>query len=171
MLLDVSGSMSSNSRQLLWFAYALSRSGAAAEVFCFGTRFSRITEQLRHRDLQAAVTAASRSVVDWDGGTRIGNSLQQFLHDWGRRSFLRGALVLICSDGLECGDPAVLGTQMARLWRLTYRIVWINPLKDDPAFRPVTRGMQAALPYIDVLVGCQALQSDPQLSKLLAGVR
>jgi uncharacterized protein with von Willebrand factor type A (vWA) domain len=159
LVLDVSGSMADYSRFLLLFAYGLARAGAPVEVFCFGTRLTRITPALRTSDPDVALRQAAAAVVDWDGGTRIGESLREFARRWGRQGYIRGSLVLICSDGLERGDPALLGQQMARLSRLVHRVIWVNPLKGDPEFRPVSRGMRAALPYVDELVAGDTLGS------------
>jgi uncharacterized protein with von Willebrand factor type A (vWA) domain len=159
LVLDVSGSMASYSRFLLLFAHGLLRAGAPVEVFCFGTRLTRITPALRTTDPVVALERAAAAVVDWDGGTRIGESLREFVRRWGRQGYVRRSLVLLCSDGLERGDPALLGEQMARLSRLVHRIIWVNPLKGDPEFRPVSRGMRAALPHIDELVAGDTLGS------------
>jgi uncharacterized protein with von Willebrand factor type A (vWA) domain len=159
LVLDVSGSMASYSRAMLQFAYGLARAGTPVEVFCFGTRLTRITGALRTRDPDTALEQAAAAVVDWDGGTRIGESLRDFVRTWGRQGFVRRSVVLICSDGLERGDPALLGEQMARLSRLTHRVVWVNPLKGDPEFQPVSRGMRAALPHIDELVAGDTFDS------------
>jgi uncharacterized protein with von Willebrand factor type A (vWA) domain len=106
-------------------------------------------------------------VVDWDGGTRIGESLRHFVRTWGRQGFVRQSVMLICSDGLERGDPAVLGEQMGRLSRLTHRVIWVNPLKGDPEFQPVSRGMRAVLPYIDELVAGDTFESLTRLAARL----
>jgi uncharacterized protein with von Willebrand factor type A (vWA) domain len=151
--------MASYSRAMLQFAYGLSRTGTPVEVFCFGTRLTRITTALRTRDPDLALERAAAAVVDWDGGTRIGESLRHFVRTWGRQGFVRRSVVLICSDGLERGDPAVLGEQMARLSRLAHRVIWVNPLKGDPEFQPVSRGMRAALPHIDELVAGDTFDS------------
>jgi uncharacterized protein with von Willebrand factor type A (vWA) domain len=171
VLLDVSGSMASYSHALLQFAYGLGRSGVPVEVFCFGTRLTRITDMLRFRDPDDALERAAATVVDWDGGTRIGESLRQFVRIWGRQGFVRQSVLLICSDGLERGDPALLGEQLARLARLCHRIVWVNPLAGDPAFEPVSRGMRAALPYLDDLVAGDTFESLALLARALGGDR
>jgi len=157
MLIDVSGSMAPHSRALLHLAYVMSHAGVRSEVFCFGTRLTRVTDLLDERDPDVAVAAAAAAVADWDGGTRIGDSLRAFLDVWGRRGVLRGSLVLIFSDGLERGDPDVLEAAMARLARLTHRIVWLNPLKADPEYEPLVRGMRAALPHVDRFVSADNL--------------
>jgi len=165
LLLDVSASMAGYSRALLQFAHV---AAPGTEVFCFGTRTTRLTHQLRTRDLDRALAAAAEAVVDWEGGTRIGEALRTFLRIWGRRGMARGAVVVICSDGLERDDPALLAAQMERLARLTHRVVWVNPLKGDPRYQPVARGMRAALPFVDVFVPGHDLSSLEVLAGLLA---
>ncbi len=168
LLLDVSGSMAGYSRALLQFAHSAAAPAVGrTEVFCFGTRLTRITGELRTRQADAALARAAEAVVDWEGGTRIGASLRTFIRDWGRRGMARGALVVICSDGLERDDPALLGAQMARLARLAHRIVWVNPLKGDPRYQPLAGGMRAALPSVDVLVSGSDLASLEALADLL----
>jgi uncharacterized protein len=168
LILDVSGSMAGYSRALLQFAHsATATSVPRTEVFCFGTRLTRITRELHHRHPDQALAQAADVVLDWDGGTRIGESLRTFVRIWGRRGLARGAVVVICSDGLECGEPTKLEQAMARLSRLAYRIVWVNPLKSDPRYQPIARGMHAALPYVDVFVSGHDLASLEELADLL----
>ncbi|MBW3580895.1 MAG: VWA domain-containing protein [Actinobacteria bacterium] len=168
LLLDVSASMASYSRALLQFAYsAMSAARAPTEVFCFGTRLTRVTPALRHRRPDHALARATESVVDWEGGTRIGDSLAEFNRTWGRRGTARGAVVVVCSDGLERGDPSALATEMARLGRLAHRVVWLNPLKGDPRYQPLARGMSAALPFVDVFLAGHDLSSLEALAALL----
>jgi hypothetical protein len=100
-----------------------------------------------------ALERAARAAFDWDGGTRIGDSLDAFVRGWARRGLCRGGIVVVCSDGLDRGDPAVLAAAMERLSRLCHRLVWLNPHKgDDPHFRPSTLGMMIAAPHIDLLL-------------------
>jgi len=167
LLLDVSGSMSAYSRALLQFAYAVTRGPGRVEVFCFGTRLTRVSSALARRDPDEALRQAAEAVVDWEGGTRIGESLLEYLRSWAWRGGCRGAVVVICSDGLERGDPDVLAAAMARLARLAYRIVWVNPLKAGPAYEPATRGMRAALPHIDLLVSGHNLTSLADLGTVI----
>jgi hypothetical protein len=176
LILDVSGSMTEYSRALLQFAHSAARVSAGpsgrlfgrVEVFCFGTHLTRITEAIQKRDPDHALAEASRAVVDWEGGTKIGASLDLFVRSWGRRGMCRGAIVVICSDGLERGHPELLATAMERLARLSHRIVWMNPLKGDNAdFRPRTVGMLAALPFVDVLLSGHDLSSLEELAECL----
>lgn len=168
LLLDVSGSMADYSRGLLLFAYAALRSDPRWEAFCFGTRLTRLTKPLATTDADEALRRAAERVSDWDGGTRIGESLKRFLDEFGHRGLARGAIVAICSDGLEVGDPQLLAEQMERLSRLADRVVWLNPLKEDPAYEPLARGMQAALRYVDVFAHGHNLASLEALGPALA---
>jgi uncharacterized protein len=168
LILDVSGSMADYSRHLLQFAHSAKQASAKVEVFCFGTRLTRITKALNHRRPDSALEQAAAAVVDWDGGTRIGQSLEMFARRWGRGGLCRGGVVVICSDGLDRGDPAQLAAAMDRLSRLCYRLVWLNPHKgDDPHFRPSTVGMMVAAPHIDLLLSGHDLASLEQLAQML----
>jgi uncharacterized protein len=176
VVLDVSGSMAAHARALLRFAVAARRSAdrAAArrvEVFAFGTRLTRLSDALADRDPDVAIAAAAARVVDWDGGTRIGASLDELVRTWGRRGVLRGAVTVVCSDGLERGDPALLAASVARLSRQVHRLVWVNPLAGDPRFEPSQRGMAAALPFVDELLAGHDLASVEALAEVLAGLR
>ena len=167
LLLDVSGSMSSYSRALLQFAYAVGRGPGRVEVFCFGTRLTRVSGALARRDPDEALSRAAETVVDWQGGTRIGESIREYLRTWAWRGGYRGGVVVICSDGLERGDPEVLAAAMARLARLASRVFWVNPLKTGPTYEPTARGMRAALPHIDLLVSGHNLASLTGLGAVL----
>jgi uncharacterized protein len=173
VLLDVSGSMAPYARALLRFAVAARRTADRdathrVEVFAFATRLTRLSDDLAARDPDAAIAAAAARVVDWDGGTRIGVSLEELVRVWGRRGALRGAVVVVCSDGLERGGPEQLGAAVARLRRACHRIVWVNPLAGDPRFEPSQRGMAAALPWVDVFLPGHDLASLEELSEVLA---
>jgi uncharacterized protein len=171
LILDVSGSMADYSRTLLQFAHSARRAAARVEVFCFGTRLTRITRELERRRPDDALERAARAVVDWEGGTRIGDSLDTFVRRYGRRGTGRGGIVVICSDGLDRGDPAVLAAAMERLARLSHRIVWVNPHQgDDPAYRPATLGLMAAAPHVDRMVSGHDLRSLERLATMLAEV-
>jgi uncharacterized protein with von Willebrand factor type A (vWA) domain len=168
LILDVSGSMSPYARALVQFGYAAMAAGRRVEVFCFGTRLTRVTRTLRAKDPDRALREIGRTVADWEGGTRIGESLKALLDGWGQRAALRGAVVVLCSDGLERGDPELLRSQMARLGRLAHKVVWVNPLKGSPRYEPLARGMAAALPSVDVFLSGHNLESLSELSRTLA---
>lgn len=163
LLLDVSGSMADYSRALVLFAHAALRSDTRWEAFCFGTRLTRITRALASSDTHEALRRAAEEVVDWNGGTRIGESLASLA----RSGVARGAVVVVCSDGLDVGDPELLRDEMARLSRLAYRVLWLNPLKEDPAYEPLARGMRAALPHVDVFLSGHNLASLEALGRAL----
>jgi uncharacterized protein with von Willebrand factor type A (vWA) domain len=168
LILDVSGSMADYSRSLLQFAYSANRAATRVEVFCFGTRLTRITRELEHRRPDEALERAAKAVFDWEGGTRIGDSLHAFVRDWGRRGLCRGGIVVICSDGLDRGDPGVLATAMQRLSRLSHRVVWMNPHKGNNVnFQPSTLGMMVAAPHIDLMLSGHDLRSLAELATLL----
>jgi uncharacterized protein with von Willebrand factor type A (vWA) domain len=168
LILDVSGSMADYSRHLLQFAHTARHAAAKVEVFCFGTRLTRITRELAHQKIDNALEEAARTVVDWDGGTRIGQSLDTFVRKWGRSGLCRGGVVVICSDGLDRGDPEVLALAMERLARLCHRIVWLNPHKgNNRDFRPSTLGMMVAAPHIDLLLSGHDLASLEELAETL----
>ncbi len=168
LILDVSGSMSAYSRALMQFGFAARRAGRRVEVFCFGTRLTRVTGAMACRRPDEALERAARAAFDWDGGTRIGDSLDAFVRGWARRGLCRGGIVVICSDGLDRGDPAVLAAAMERLSLLCHRLVWLNPHKgDDRSFRPSTLGMMVAAPHIDLLLSGHDLASLEKLAAVL----
>ncbi|HYF11841.1 MAG TPA: VWA domain-containing protein [Actinomycetota bacterium] len=164
LVLDISGSMAPYARALVQFGFAAMAAGRRVEVFCFGTRLTRVTRVLRTRDPDRAMHEIGRLVGDWEGGTRIGVSLKALLDGWSQRAALRGAVAVICSDGLERGEPDLLREQMARLRRLVHRVVWVNPLKGSPRYEPLARGMAAALPSIDVFLAGHNLESLEELA-------
>lgn len=173
LLLDVSGSMADYSRNLLQFAHSVRRGGRSVEVFCFGTSLTRITATIRHRDPDEALRRAGEEVVDWAGGTQIGASLNDFVRRYGRRGIARGAIVVICSDGLDRGDPALLDSALERLGRLAYRIVWMNPMKgeDDAEYVAASLGMSVALPHIDLVWSGHSLESLMGFVDAVPGIR
>jgi uncharacterized protein with von Willebrand factor type A (vWA) domain len=150
-LLDVSGSMEPYARAYLLFLEGAAR-GARAEAFVFATSLTRVTKALREERAQAAIDRAVRSASDFAGGTHIGEALGAFNDAHGRRGMARDAVVVILSDGWERGDPSRVAREMARLRRLAYRIVWVNPRVAAPGFKPVAGGMAAALPHVDELL-------------------
>lgn len=172
-LLDVSGSMEPYSRALVRFAHAAvaSRRSGRVEVFTLGTRLTRVTREMGRRDPEAALAAAAAAVHDWSGGTRLGSGLGEFNETWGVRGTARGAVVVICSDGWDRGDPDVMAAQMARLSLVAHRVIWVNPLKASPGYAPLARGMAAALPYVDLFVEGHSVSSLEGLAARIAGGR
>jgi uncharacterized protein with von Willebrand factor type A (vWA) domain len=170
LVCDISGSMERYSRFMLRFAHALRRTGAPVEVFVFGTRLTRITRQLAARSADAALRQVADRVVDWNGGTRIGESLRELNQRWVRRTVRSGALVLLVSDGWERGDPALLAREMATLQRSCHRLIWLDPLAGRAGFEPATVGLEAALPFVDDFVPCGSVASLEQLAERLAAL-
>jgi uncharacterized protein with von Willebrand factor type A (vWA) domain len=168
LLLDVSGSMEPYARAFVRFVHAAVVSRTRVEAFALGTRLTRITRELSSRDPDAAVRAAADRVVDWSGGTRLGEGLRAFNDEWGIRGVARGATVVILSDGWDRGDPDALAEQMERLARVAYKIVWVNPLKASPGYAPLAQGMAAALPHVDVFVEGHSLAALEELASVIS---
>ena len=171
LVLDVSGSMEPYARGLVRFAHAAvgSRRARQVEVFALGTRLTRITRELARRDPDAALSDAAAVVSDWSGGTRLGTGLMEFNDLWGVRGLARGAVVVILSDGWDRGAPELLGAEMARLWRVAHRVVWVNPLKASPGYAPLAQGMAAALPFVDEFVEGHSVASLERLAAIIQG--
>jgi uncharacterized protein with von Willebrand factor type A (vWA) domain len=167
ILADISGSMQRYSEILLYFLYSLSASVKSLEAFVFGTRLTRITPDLNSNNVQNSLDKISRGVPDWSGGTRIGAALRTFNYKWGRRVLNRGAVVMLISDGWDRGEPALLAGEMARLQRTCHRLIWLNPLLGISDYKPLTRGIQAALPYIDEHLPVHNFQSLETLTSRL----
>ena len=164
LICDVSGSMERYTRMLLHFVHTVAVSGQQLEAFLFATRLTRITRHLEHRGVDRAVSEVARAVPDWAGGTRIGEAIKAFNYRWARRVLRGGAVVLVISDGWDRGDPDLLSREMARLQRSCHRLIWLNPLLGSPGYEPLTRGMQAAMPYIDDFLPAHNLHSLQELA-------
>ena len=176
LLVDVSGSMSRYADALLRLSHRVSSAVGAAgavgagdtEVFSVGTRVTRLTRAMHLRDGDRALVAAGETVPDWSGGTRLGEGLRVFLDRWGQRGLVRGAVVVVFSDGWERGDPALLAEQMARLRRLAHHVVWVNPHKGAAGDQPVQAGMAAALPHVDHFVAGHSLAAFGRVLEVVA---
>ena len=167
LLCDVSGSMEPYTRVFLSLLQG-AVSGARAEAFVFSTGVTRLTRQLSGRDPDQALARAAEAAPDWAGGTRLAASLQRFLDEHGRRGLARGAVVVVLSDGWALDEPDDVAAQMARLRRLAFRIVWVNPRKAAAGFSPLVGGMAAALPYCDAFVSGHSLAA---LDEVAAAIR
>ncbi len=170
LLVDVSGSMESHARALLCFTHAVTWANRSrkVEVFALGTRLTRITLELRTRDPNVALAAASSAVLDWSGGTRLGENIGRFNDRWGMRGVARGAVVVVLSDGWDRGDPALMASEMERLSRVAHRVVWVNPLKALEGFAPIAQGMAAALPWVDDFVAGHSIDALEHLADVIA---
>jgi len=167
LLCDISGSMERYSRLLLHFMHGLAEGVDDVEAFVFAVRLTRITRHLRRGRASEALPDVAREVSDWGGGTRIGDALRAFNVRWGRRALRHGPVVLLISDGWDRGDPAVVAREMARLQRSCHRLIWLNPLLGSSDYRPITRGMQAALPFVDDFLPVHNLESLEELAEHL----
>jgi uncharacterized protein len=134
LLCDISGSMEPYARAHLQLLSSAVAGGTPAEAFVFATRLTRLTRALSGNNPEAAIQRAAAAAPDWSSGTRIGQALVTFNDRYGRRGMARGAVIVILSDGWERGDPALVAREMARLARLAYRIVWVNPRVNAPGF-------------------------------------
>jgi len=169
LLVDVSGSMAPYADALLCLGFAaVHRAPSRTDVFTIGTRLTRVTRALRHRDPDAALRAAGAAIPDWHGGTRLAESIKAFLDRWGQRGTARGAVVVLCSDGWERGDAADLAEQVARLSRLAYRLVWVNPHRGKPGYEPLAAGMAACLGHLDAFVSGHSLAALEELVGVIA---
>ena len=168
LLCDVSGSMESYARALVRFCQAAVVGRGRVEAFALGTRLTRITRELSSRNPDEALAKAAKRVLDWSGGTRLGEGMRAFNDQWGVRGMARSAIVVILSDGWDRGEPELLAEQMARLHRVAFRVIWVNPLKAAPGYAPLARGMAAALPYVDAFVEGHSLASLQELAAVIA---
>jgi uncharacterized protein with von Willebrand factor type A (vWA) domain len=169
LLIDVSGSMAPYADALMRFGHVVvRRMPTSVEVFTLGTRLTRITRELRHRDPEHAMRAAGRAIPDWSGGTRLGDAVRAFIDRWGQRGVARQAVVVVFSDGWERGETTLLGEQLARLRRLAYRLIWVNPHVGKDGYAPVQGGIVAALPHLDRLLAGHSLATLERLLEVMA---
>jgi uncharacterized protein len=168
LVCDVSGSMEPYARMLLQYLHAYVVARRRVEAFVFGTRLTRVTRELASREHDAALARVAATASDWSGGTRIGAALAELNRTHGRR-IGRGSVVVMLSDGWDRGEPEELATEMARLSRCAHELVWLNPLKAHTGYEPLTRGMQAALPYVDHFLAGNSIASLAELAELLEG--
>jgi len=167
LMCDVSGSMERYTRMLLHFVHGLSTRAWRIETFLFATRLTRVTRELQRARGRTTVQRIPWTVPDWGGGTRIGDALRTFNTQWRRRVMGHGPVVLLISDGWDRGEPEVLRREMARLQRSSHQLIWLNPLLGSPDYRPLTRGMQAALPFVDDFLPVHNLESLEKLAEHL----
>jgi uncharacterized protein with von Willebrand factor type A (vWA) domain len=170
LLCDVSGSMERYARMLLHFAHAATRRHTRVETFVFSTELTRISRELARPGADAAVAAAARAMRGWSGGTRIGHAIRQLHQRWGRRVLHGAPVVLLISDGWDRGDPQELGDEVARLQRASHRLIWLNPLIGTADYAPLTRGLQAALPFVDDFLPARTLKNLADLALHLNGL-
>lgn len=167
---DISGSMEKYADLFLVFAHAAQRRLREVEIFTFSTHLSRITEDMRRRDTRTALSRVAERVTDWSGGTQIGEALAEWNRLWSRRLARGGPVVMILSDGWDCGDPGLLAGEMARLARSVHQVIWLNPLAGRDSYEPLTRGMQAVMPHIDQLLPAASVNDFRGVVKVLDSV-
>lgn len=159
ILLDISGSMNSYSLFLVRFAYALQKYFKRVSTFLFSTGIVEITDVLRDRDLAEALQALSQTAAGWAGGTKIAESLRDFNTRHGRKLLSPRTVFIILSDGWDTGEPEMLAAEIRLISRRVQKLIWLNPLLGLKDYAPVTRGMSAALPYVDVFAAAHSLES------------
>ena len=169
VLCDISGSMNPYSRMFLHFLHAITNDRDRVSVFVFGTRLTNITRQLRHRDVDVAMTKVADAIKDWSGGTRIGGSLREFNWRWGRRVLGQNACVLLVSDGLDREAGEGLDDEMDRLAKSCRYLVWLNPLLRYDKFEARPAGVRAMLPHVDLFLPVHNLKSLVDLAQTLSG--
>lgn len=169
-LCDVSGSMEPYTQVFLSLLQG-AVAGARAEAFVFSTRLTRLTRQLSNRNPDHALALGAAAAPDWAGGTRLAESLRRFIDGHGRRGLARGAVIVVLSDGWATDEPEKVDAQMARLRRLAYRIVWVNPRKAGVDYRPLVGGMAAALPYCDAFISGHSYAALTEAAAAIRGDR
>jgi uncharacterized protein len=167
ILLDISGSMDRYARMLLHYVHGLTRLPQRLHVFTMGTRLSNITSCLKNRDPDVALSKASTQVQDWRGGTRLGECLHAFNHQWARRVLSGNAAVVLITDGLDRDAQGELGAAAAQLRRLAHQVIWLNPLLRFDGFEPKAGGVRALLPHVDRMVPMHNLDSLANLAQAL----
>jgi uncharacterized protein with von Willebrand factor type A (vWA) domain len=170
VIADISGSMERYAELFLVFSHAAMHRLSHVEAFTFSTHLTRITDDLRKRDANVALTRVTDSVTDWSGGTRIGAAIAEWNKEWSRRLARGGPVVLVLSDGWDCGDPKLLSDEMARLSRSVHRVIWLNPLAARAEYQPATRGMKAILPHIDDLLPAATVRDLKGVVRLLESI-
>jgi hypothetical protein len=171
VLVDISGSMEAYARIFLQFLYCLRGVTDRLEAFAFATRLTRLTRPLRHRDIDRGLAEATSRIVDWGGGTRIGESFQRFNRQWGRRVLGRGAVVAVMSDAWDRGDAVTLERETRRLAGGCHRLLWLNPLLGSDGFQPIASGIRTVLPFVDQLLPVHNLDSLEQLADVFRALK
>jgi uncharacterized protein with von Willebrand factor type A (vWA) domain len=170
ILADVSGSMDRYARFVMPFIMGLKGIGSRAEAYVFSTSLTAVSPIMRKFNVDKVLEVIATEVPDWSGGTRIGESLQQFVEQYGHRHLNKRTVILIMSDGWDLGARRLLIREMETISSKVHCIIWLNPLAGDAAYKPVCGGMQAALPYVDYFLPAESLRSLKRVGKTLATV-
>jgi uncharacterized protein with von Willebrand factor type A (vWA) domain len=168
VLCDTSGSMDAHTRFLLAFVLALKRAARHTQVFAFNTSLTHLTPWLAPGKIGLTLKRLAAEVPDWSGGTRIGDSLNDFVEHYLDQMVSAKTSVIILSDGLDRGDPTLIAGAMRAIQRKAHSVIWLNPLLGDPRYEPKARGMAAALPFVDHFAPAHNLESLERLLPLLA---
>jgi uncharacterized protein with von Willebrand factor type A (vWA) domain len=167
IFLDISGSMNLYSLFLVRFAYALQRHFKHVDTFLFSTSVVEVSNLLRARKLSDALNALSHRAAEWSGGTRIGESLREFNRHNSRKILTRNTFFMILSDGWDTGAPEMLAAELRHTRNRVQKLLWLNPLLGLKEYQPITRGMSAALPHVDVFAPAHNLESLLALERYL----
>ena len=170
VLADVSGSMDRYARFIMPFILGLKGVGPKTDVFVFSTSLASITPIVRRFDIDKALEIIAREIPEWSGGTRIGFSLHQFNQQYGDRLVNHRTVVVILSDGWDLGGKELLKREMETLNRKAYAIIWLNPLSGDLDYRPICKGMQTAMPFVDYFLPADSLESLKRVGRVLSGI-
>jgi uncharacterized protein with von Willebrand factor type A (vWA) domain len=167
LLCDVSGSMDCYSRFLIQFMYGLQNELWGVETFVFSTSLSRITHLIRTKNIVDALEKISGSILGWSGGTNIGRSLHTFNRNFAPSMVTHRTVVVVISDGWDRGDVSLLEKEMQDIKRRAKKIIWLNPLLASENYEPLCKGMQAALPYLDLFLSVHNVNSLVSLGRTL----
>ncbi|MFT6320004.1 MAG: hypothetical protein ACJAT4_000926 [Granulosicoccus sp.] len=159
LICDVSKSMELYSQFLIEFMYSFQQAVHQLRTFVFSTRLVSLSNVLQDGDYEKVLNNLADQVPYWSGGTRIGESLQQFNERYASRMLNKDSIVIILSDGWDTGDFAVLENAMKSIHKKSDRVIWLNPLAGNPDYKPSTKGMEICLPYIDVFTSAHNLES------------
>jgi uncharacterized protein len=167
LICDVSKSMELYSRFLVQFAYCFQSVFKRIDTFVFSTNLLKISDILRGPNFENVLKNLSQNVPNWSGGTRIGESLETFVTDFGTKNLTSKSVVIIVSDGWETGDVSILSEAMQQIHRRAHRVIWLNPLAGNPNYEPTTAAMSAAMPFVDVFAAAHNAASLRRLSRVL----
>ena len=169
-LLDVSGSMDTYSYYLLRYVMVLRKYFRELEFFTFSTHLTHVTPLLRAQNEQQVLKAVGKNVHSWSSGTKIGESLTEFLSQYGHKFLSQKHIVVILSDGLETGSVAQLREAVGTIRRKCKTLIWLNPLKGMKDYQPIQKGMVNVMPHLDAFESAHNLDSLLKLEKLLMDV-
>ena len=169
-ILDVSGSMDTYSYYLLRYVMVLKKYFKSLEFFTFSTHLTHVTPLLRQGNEQEILKQIGKNVNSWSSGTKIGESLTEFLSFYGNKFLSQKHIVVVLSDGLETGSVTVLKEAVRTIRRKCKTLVWLNPLKGMKDYQPIQKGMVNVMPHLDAFESAHNLDSLLELENILANV-